>query len=496
MTPGTFMGRRCFARIVTAGHWRFEANTPWVLMGYTMMRLWRVGGFVCLLGCAHAAEAPATTKPSPATAHYTVTIYDNFRGAKVRACLEGATVRELVPIGESDGRELSGAWLEGESLDIARGHIRLKEPLRAACIDYATRFEPPMLRPSDSDAVILSQAQWLWRPDPFPADLDASIRFVVPAGSEASFPWPSSEGVYFPAESAFFSSAFGVFGQFERQAFSAAGTHIDVARLGHGPSDDDVRAWITSAMQTTASLGDRFPRDRVYIFIVPVRSPEKQVAFGMVRRGGGSSILLVASPDATAEELVASWVTVHELSHLWLPPLHAKDRWLSEGIATYLQEVLRARCGLQSAEHAWARLRKGFERGRRSGTGRKLSSESENMNRTGAYHRVYWAGAAFAMEVDARLRKGSGGEMTLLRAISDAQRVWGTEARPVPASMVLDALDDANGTEFVAGLAERYAQSTEFPDVPYVDSPAYRQVRAQITSRADGACRLSVESSR
>jgi hypothetical protein len=118
------------------------------------------------------------------------------------------------------------------------------------------------------------------------------------------------------------------------------------------------------------------------------------------------------------------------------------------------------------------------------------------MNRTRAYHRVYWAGTAFALEVDVRLRKDSNGEMTLLRAISDAQPAWETEVRPVPASVVLRALQDASGAKFIEDLGEKYAKRSDFPDVAYVDSPEYREVRAQITSRADRACGISDESSR
>jgi hypothetical protein len=249
-------------------------------------------------------------------------------------------------------------------------------------------------------------------------------------------------------------------------------------------------------MRATASVGDRFPRDQVHFVIVPTPTEEKQVAFGMVRRGGGSSVLLLPSPNATVNQLEADWVAIHELSHLWLPALQPKDRWISEGIATYLQEVLRARCGLQSGERAWTRLQEGFERGRRSGTGRPLASESRDMNRTGAYHRVYWAGAAFALETDVRLRENSNGNMTLLHAISDGQRVWGTEARPVDASVLLRALQEASGASFIEELGETYAVSSSFPRIAYVDSPRYREIRAQIMSRADDACGLSAESSR
>jgi len=461
-----------------------------------VLKLWRISGLLCLLGCAHAPEKPPPKDPSRATAHYTVTIFDNFGGAKVRLCFEGATVRQLVPIGDSEGRALRRAWIEDDTLDTTHGRIRLRHPLRASCIDYETRFGTPIFRASDSAAVIVSQTEWLWRPDPFPHELDTSVRFVLPADRQVSLPWPRADAIYFPEQSAFFTSVYGVFGSFERQAFSVGSTSVDIARLGPRPPDDDTRRWLGRAVQATASLGDRFPRDRVHFIVVPGQNQGKQVVFGMVRRGGGSSILLVPSPDATVEQLEADWVAVHELSHLWLPRLYGRDRWISEGIATYLQEVLRARCGLQSSERAWTRLQEGFERGRRSGTGRQLASESRHMNRTGAYHRVYWAGAAFALETDVRLRKNSNGEMTLLRAISDAQRVWGSEARPMGASVLFKALEEASGAGFIEELGEKYAASSEFPSIPYVDSPEYREIRARITSSADEACGVSVESSR
>jgi len=461
-----------------------------------VVKLGRVGGLVCLIGCAHATEVPPPQEPSRASAHYTVTIFDNFGGASVRVCLRGATVHELVPISDEGGQRLRGARIDGHPLDTVRGRIRLSQPSHGTCVDYETRFGPPMFRANDPAAIIVSHAQWLWRPAPFPRDLAASIRFVLPAGAQVSLPWPSSDAAYLPDESAFFTGAFGVFGSFERQAFSVASTSVYVARLGPLPPDDDVRRWLTRAIRATASVGGRFPRDQVHFVIVPTRSEDKQVAFGMVRRGGGTSVLLLPSTDATAAQLEVDWVAVHELSHLWLPPVPPRDRWISEGIATYLQEVLRVRCGLQSREHAWTRLREGFERGRQSGTGRQLASESRNMNRTGAYHRVYWAGAAFALETDVRLREDSNGEMTLLRAISDAHHAWAAEARPVGASVLLKALQEASGASFIEGLGKKYAVSADFPSIVYVDSPRYREIRAQIMSRGDDACALSAESSR
>jgi len=459
------------------------------------MGFWRIGGLCCLVACAHASEGPPASGQSGAIAHYAVTIFDNFDGARVRACVEGANIRAWVPIDNSAAHGLSGAWAEGTAVEATNGRIPLRESSHTSCVDYETRFGSSRFRLDDSSAVILSQAQWLWRPDPFPQGLNASVRFAVPLGGQVSLPWPRSDATYFPAKSAFFTETYGVFGDFARQTFSVAGATVDVARLGPRPPDDDVRRWLGRAVQTAASVGDRFPRDRVHFVIVPVDSPGEEVLFGMVRRGGGPSILLLPSSDATVGQLEADWVAIHELSHLWMPRLVPEDRWLSEGIATYLQEVLRARCGLQDPTRAWTRIHEGFERGRRSGTGRDLSSESRNMNRTGAYHRVYWAGTAFAMEVDLRLRQESNGEVTLLTALSRAEQRWSADARPVSAAVLLHAMDDAAGSRFIEELGGKYAAKSDFPDTAHIDSREYRRIRAQITAPAEKACGVSAESS-
>ncbi len=73
---------------------------------------------------------------------------------------------------------------------------------------------------------------------------------------------------------------------------------------------------------------------------------------------------------------------VHELSHLLHPVIDGYDRWLSEGIASYYQNVLRARAGLRSAQWSWDALHAGFERGIRSTQrGRSLAEVSESMMR-------------------------------------------------------------------------------------------------------------------
>ncbi len=118
------------------------------------------------------------------------------------------------------------------------------------------------------------------------------------------------------------------------------------------------------------------------------------------------------------------------------------------------------------------------------------------MNQTGAYHRVYWAGAAFALEVDVRLRQESNGEMNLVRALDLAQPGWAAQAQPVGASKVLARLEETSGAAFLKALAQTYAARSEFPTNVYANAPEYGPIRERITSPAKDSCSISAGSSR
>src|SRR5690606_4452079 len=120
------------------------------------------------------------------------------------------------------------------------------------------------------------------------------------------------------------------------------------------------------------------------------------VPLGLARRGGVASVLLLVDETADLAALRADWVAVHELFHLLWPRIERADAWLSEGLATYYQEVLRARHGLISQRDAIQHLVDGLARGARADGGLPLGEESARMRATHSYTRVYWSGAAFA----------------------------------------------------------------------------------------------------
>jgi predicted metalloprotease with PDZ domain len=187
------------------------------------------------------------------------------------------------------------------------------------------------------------------------------------------------------------------------------------------------------------------------------------VHFGTVTRGGGASALMLIASDAGRDALLHDWVAVHEFSHLLLPFLRRQDAWLSEGIATYYQEVLRVRAGVEPEGDAWRRLYEGASLGRESV--QTLAEESAAMMQTHAFKRIYWAGAAFALLTDAELRRTTEGRLTLDALLRDLAPTVTSQSRPWAARDLLAQLDGLAATTLFSRAMQRWVDGPTLPDL-------------------------------
>lgn len=226
-----------------------------------------------------------------------------------------------------------------------------------------------------------------------------------------------------------------------------------------------LQRWIADAAQAPLTVSGRFPlRDaRVEIRQVHSRDPSP-VPWGQTARDDDVRVLLYVRDDATLAQLRGDWTAVHELSHLFHPYLGRRGRWLAEGLASYYQNVLRARIGALTDEEAWRRLDGGFRRGQRD----RAQGPLDALGRAGTM-RTYWAGAAYWLEADLALRKRGS---SLDNVIAGYARccLHGT-AHVAPRDFVA-ALDRIAGGDTFATLYARYATSTAFPSL----DDAYRQL--------------------
>jgi predicted metalloprotease with PDZ domain len=207
------------------------------------------------------------------------------------------------------------------------------------------------------------------------------------------------------------------------------------------------------------------------------------VPFGRVVRDGGESIELLVDETRPLEDFYAEWTATHEFAHLLLPYLDREQRWISEGFATYYQNVLLARAGRYTEQAAWRKLVEGFGRGRDS-----VPSLSPNAAASGAERstrmKVYWSGAALALIADVELRRRSAGRESLDTVLDQLQRCCLPSSRTWSGAELFAQLDRFVAEPLFVPLYERYADSAGFPAV----TPLLTELGVSIE---DGDLRLS-----
>jgi len=241
-----------------------------------------------------------------------------------------------------------------------------------------------------------------------------------------------------------------------------------------------LQRWVAETATAPLTVFGRFPLRTAQVRVKQVSSDDDSpVPWGQTLRSGGVSVLLFVRENATLDELRADWTAVHELSHLFHPYLGSSGRWMAEGLASYYQNVLRARVGLLDGDDAWRRLDGGFQRGRKATRGVRLD---ELQIRRGGTMRVYWAGAAFWLEADLALRERGDSLDAVLAEYSRCCLGDGTEQ--VEPEAFAAALDKIAKRPVFAPLYRRYAVSEDFPSL----DAAYRRLGIRTI---DGELRFS-----
>ena len=238
------------------------------------------------------------------------------------------------------------------------------------------------------------------------------------------------------------------------------------------PIDDEkakkLVAWVRSVANNIELAYGRFPNPSARIVVIPTSEnpwgSESPVIYGRVTRQRGETVELFVNPDRPIEEFYSDWTATHELSHLMLPLLSQRYRWISEGFATYYQNILMSRAGHYTAELAWQRLSEGFERGRESRP--ELSpNEAAAGGIRHARMKVYWSGAAIALLADIELRNRSGGEESLDTVLDRLQQCCLPSRRRWSGRSLFAKLDSFIDTPVFMPLYRKYANEDGFPDM-------------------------------
>lgn len=181
-------------------------------------------------------------------------------------------------------------------------------------------------------------------------------------------------------------------------------------------ASQEVIAWIKHVADQVSTLYGRFPIAAPRVLIIPTKTnawgDDSPVPFGRVTRRGGETVELYVDIDRPIDDMYADWTATHEFSHLLLPRISWRQKWISEGFASYYQNVLMARAGQYTQPQAIRLLSEGLDRGRSSRPELSPNQAAEQGVRQARY-KIYWSGAAIALLADIELRERSGGTESL-----------------------------------------------------------------------------------
>jgi hypothetical protein len=347
---------------------------------------------------------------------------------------------------------------------------------RVALREAAEQRMDPETAVAAGDVFIAPPSTWLVRPEvPTPG----SFRFHVVVAPPARFvagAHPAADGAadtYQAPTDTLDNSSFAAFGGLETATFTSGSATVVVGVAPHDlpMSAADATAWVKGSVDGIASyLGcGSFPSPRTLVLVE--RGKPGNPTRGETMGDGGPSLLVRAGDGVTAATTRDDWVMTHELLHVVMPSLAHEHVWLSEGVASYVEPIVRVRAGTLAPEKLWRDLVEGLPQGLPEGG-------DEGLEKTHTWGRTYWGGSLYCLMADVRIREGTGNARSfddVIRAVvatgSDVEAHWDV-------TRLLDVGDAATGTR---ALHDVYGELALAPGT--VDLPALWR---RLGVRADG----------
>ncbi|MGD0674696.1 MAG: hypothetical protein ABSC94_04720 [Polyangiaceae bacterium] len=332
--------------------------------------------------------------------------------------------------------------------------IRYRFALGAACAridDGDTAF-------SAGDLLVAPPSTWLLRPDREPdrpshfrfhVTEDAGVRFATGI-HRARLPSASpSDETFETSTDNMASASFAAIGPFHIDTVQSGTSLVAVAVAPHRMplAESETLVWVERAVQGLAAYFGRFPAPRTLVIVTP---GGHAVTRGETLGDGGPAVVVRVAEGLTPQGARDDWVLTHELVHVALPSLGREHAWLEEGIATYVEPIVRARSGLVSPEKFWRDLIEGLPQG-------LPEPGDQGLERTRTWARTYWGGALFCFVADVRIRERTHETQSfddVLRGIAatgeDVEDHWGID-------QFLAVGDAATGTGVLRELYREFA---------------------------------------
>ncbi len=243
---------------------------------------------------------------------------------------------------------------------------------------------------------------------------------------------------------------------FDRLPFEPIKVGEAQIRVAFGPGSfslphSRIMAYVEQSASTVARYFGSFPARSTRLLLLNTRRPGRPIRSGTAFGYQGAAIKLTLAASASAADLDADWILVHEMCHLALPSVPRHQSWFEEGMATYVEPLARAQAGLLSAERVWGDMVKGLPKG-------LPQAGDRGLDHTPTWGRTYWGGALFCLLADIEIRQSTAGRRGLQHALRGILAHGNIEDRSA-LEPLLKIADQATATTVLTDLHTRTRDS-------------------------------------
>jgi predicted metalloprotease with PDZ domain len=236
---------------------------------------------------------------------------------------------------------------------------------------------------------------------------------------------------------------------------------IDITGVDADLSKPLLIAKISRSAEAVAAYYGRFPVSSARIVVV-VTAGGHGVLRGTTwgRRDGYQAVTrLIVGQHTTLQEFDTDWIVTHELVHTGLASLPDPQHWLEEGIATYVEPIVRLQAGQLGPERVWADMLEGMPHG-------EPEAFDRGLDRTHTWGRTYWGGALFCLVADVEIRRQTNNRYGLQDALRAVVVAGGTIDRDWPVTRILRIGDNATGTSVLQDIYRKWSEAPVNVDLP------------------------------
>jgi len=217
-----------------------------------------------------------------------------------------------------------------------------------------------------------------------------------------------------------------------------------------------VLAWLNQARQAVSSYYGKFPVEGLQVII----SDEAGDSVGFATTGFEDGHPLIEVPIGTAIDIdtfKTSWTATHEMVHLAFPLVAKQDKWVAEGMATYIEPLARLQVGQVTRQAVWNDMLKYLPEGLSRAGDKGFRGNTD-------WGQTYWGGALYCLLADIEIRKQTENKLGFRDAMRGIVKAGATIHSDYSAEQALGFGDKTLGLKILQPLYKRMSEQPVIVD--------------------------------